>query len=167
MLTPVTKTFDKVQVTFTPLPILSASALDARVTALVLPLLKFLQGLLEKKDVDLSKLDIDLDLLGQCMSQVLSGISSSEQQVLIVESLKGCTVLIQGSAPVEITDAGTLNKAFLGQDLITLYRIVFEAWRYNKLSPFALVDRFGLSVKTSTENGQPSGAKLSGLKLVR
>lgn len=162
MLTPATKTFDGVQVTFIPLPILSASSVDARVAALVLPLLELLET------TDLSKLDINLKSLGTIMSRSLASLSSKSQEELLVDSLRGCVIQAPGKAPAEVTDAAALNKALEGVGLDVLYQILFEAWRFNKLSPFVLAARIGLKtlpIPTFTEPKE--GAKAPGLKLAK
>lgn len=162
MLTPATKTFDGVQVTFIPLPLLSASSVDARVAALVLPLLELLET------TDLSKMDINLKALGTIMSRSLAGLSSQAQTDLIVDSLRGCTVVVPGKAPAEITDAATLNKTLEGVGLDVLYQIVFEAWRFNKLSPFVLAARIGLKTLPIPSFTEPKAeADKPGLKLAR
>lgn len=162
MLTPATKTFDGVQVTFIPLPLLDASSIDARVAALVLPLLELLET------TDLSKMDVNLKALGTIMSRSLATLSRQSQQELIVDSLRGCTIQVPGKAPVEITDAATLNKTLEGVGLDVLYQIVFEAWRFNKLSPFVLAARIGLKtlpIHTFTE--PKAEATGHGIKLAR
>lgn len=162
MLTPVTKTFDKVQVTFIPLPLLEASAIDARVAALVLPLLELLET------TDLSKMDINLKALGTIMSRTLAGLSAQAQAELIVGSLRGCTVVVPGKAPAEITNADSLNKALEGVGIDVLYQIVFEAWRFNKLSPFVLAARIGLKTPPMPTFMEPKDEAASpGLKLAK
>lgn len=162
MLTPATKTFDGVQVTFIPLPLLDASSIDARVAALVLPLLELLET------TDLSTLDVNLKALGTIMSRSLATLSRQAQQELIVDSLRGCTIQVQGKAPAEITDAATLNKTLEGVGLDVLYQIVFEAWRFNKLSPFVLAARIGLkTLPIPTFMGPKAEATGHGIKLER
>ena len=162
MLTPATKTFGDIQVTFVPLPLLAASAIDARVAALVLPLLELLET------TDLSKMDINLKALGTIMSRTLAGLSTQAQTDLIVDSLRGCTVTAPGKAPAEITDADSLNKILEGAGLDVLYQIVFEAWRFNKLSPFVLAARIGLKTLPIPSFTEPKdGAKAPGLKLAK
>lgn len=166
MLSPITKEFDTLKVTYVPMPIMDASALDSRVLALVLPLIGTFKDMLGP-DVDLSKLDIDLMLLSSTMAKVLSGLTRDAQNQLVVDSLKGCTVLKEGQAPVEITSTDAVNRAFQGCELATLYRAIFESWRFNKLLPFVLAERFGMKFPTDTGSGEPSVQPKSGLKLGR
>ena len=77
-------------------------------------------------------------------------------------------VQVPGKAPVEITDAATLNRILEGVGLDVLYQIVFEAWRFNKLSPFVLAARIGLKtlpIHTFTE--PKAEATGHGIKLAR
>lgn len=162
MLSPATKTFENVQVTFVPLPLLSAMELDARVASLVLPLLELLEV------SDLSKMDINLKSLGAIMSKTLSSLKGNDLTSLVVSSLAGCTVLVNGRPAKEITDAESLNEALKGIGLETLYQIIFEAWRFNKLSPFTLAARFGLkTIPIHSFAGQGEEPSKGGIRLER
>lgn len=162
MLTPATKTFNGYKVTFIPLPLLDASVVDTRVASLVMPLLELLDT------TDLSKMDINLKVLGNIMARTLSGLSRDAQTSLIVDSLRGCTISGPGQPAVEVVDASSLNQALNGAGLDTLYQVLFESWRYNKLSPFALVARFGLKIpETPTSKGPQDEASPHGIRLAR
>lgn len=160
MIAPSTKAIDGLQVNFVPLDILDVSHLDARLLALLMPLMATLDL------TDLSK-DIDVSLLTSKLSGVLSGLTKASQQALIVDSLMGSTVVAPGRPAIEINDAASLNKAFSGCSVETLYKVLWEAWRFNKLTPFVLAGRFGVKIATiltpdqPTEDPEPHGLKLA------
>lgn len=149
MITPSNKAIDGLQVSLVPLAILDASHLDARLLALLMPLMATL-------DIkDLSK-DVDVSLLMSKISGVLSGLTRSAQVSLMVDTLRGSTIVAPGSPAVEIQDEPSFNRAFLGCPLETLYKVLWEAWKFNKLSPFVLAERFGVKIAPTLTSGQPT-----------
>jgi len=165
MLSPVTKEISGFSVHFRPLPATKAFTLAKRVGALVLPLLK---------TIDLSDLKKDIDFFSilDGISEALANLPDEVAVKILVDSLEGSTVTAPQMAPVEITDQASVDAVFQGE-LETLYQVVFESWKYNKLAPFKLAARFGLqttktatsgeAASTETEHGQKlalSGASL-------
>ena len=49
--------------------------------------------------------------------------------------------------------------ALFAGDLETMYQIVFEAWKYNKLAPFKLAARFGLQTKVTDPSSAAAGTE--------
>lgn len=155
MISPVTKDFSGFSVHFRPLPATKAFLLAKKVGSLVLPLLK---------SIDLSDLekDIDFSSIFDSISDALANLSDKEAVGILVDSLKGSTITAPGIAPVEIVDETSLDAVFQGE-LETMYQIVFEAWKYNKLAPFKFAARFGLQTKrTSTSDEAASIEKKPG-----
>lgn len=146
MISPVTKNFSGFSVHFRPLPATKAFLLAKKVGSLVLPLLK---------SIDLSNLekDIDFSAIFDGISDALANLSDKEAVSILVESLRGSTVTAPNMAPVEIVDENSLDAVFQGE-LETMYQIVFEAWKYNKLAPFKFAARFGLQMKTTSTSSE-------------
>lgn len=166
MLQPTTLSVDALQITYTPLPILKASHLDAVVLSIVMPVITSITGIVDIEKLDLSS-DISLDGLGRVLGTALANLSEGVQETLIVGSLAGATVVAPGCPAIEIRDSATLNQAFQGQALETLYKAVLEAWRFNKLTPFTLMARFGFQDLTDIVKRPKDEAKKSGLKLAK
>jgi hypothetical protein len=146
MISPVTKDFSGFSVHFRPLPATKAFLLAKKVGSLVLPLLK---------SIDLSDLekDIDFSAIFDSISDALANLSDKDAVSILVESLKGSTVTAPNMAPVEIVDETSLDAVFQGE-LETMYQIIFEAWKYNKLAPFKFAARFGLQMKTTSTSSE-------------
>ena len=146
MISPVTKDFSGFSVHFRPLPATKAFLLAKKVGLLVLPLLK---------SIDLSNLEKDIDFseIFDGISDALANLSDKEAVSILVESLKGSTITAPNMAPVEIVDETSLDAVFQGE-LETMYQIVFEAWKYNKLAPFKFAARFGLQMKTTSTSSE-------------
>ena len=158
MISPVTKDFSGFSVHFRPLPATKAFLLATNVGSLVLPLLK---------SIDLSNLekDIDFSAIFDGISDTLANLSDKEAVGILVDSLRGSTITAPGLAPVEINDESSLDMVFQGE-LETMYQIVFEAWKYNKLAPFKFAARFGLQMnKTSTSSEAADSETTPGQKL--
>ncbi len=166
MLKPTTLSVDELQITYTPLPILKASHLDAAVLSIVMPVITSITGIVDIEKLDLSS-DLSLDGLGRILGSTLAGLSEAVQETLIVGSLAGATIVAPGCPAIEIRDPATLNQAFQGQALETLYKAVLESWRFNKLTPFTLMARFGSQNLTDFVKRPKDEVKKSGLKLAK
>ena len=151
MLSPITKDISDYSVHFRPLPATRAFVLAKRVGAFALPVLK---------SIDLSNLggEIDLNKIIDGISNALASLPDDEAVDIIVDSLRGSTITAPGQAPVEITDRSQVDAIFAG-DLETMYQIVFEAWKYNKLAPFKLAARFGLQTKVTDTSSEAAGTE--------
>lgn len=151
MLSPITKEIDNFTVHFRPLPATKAFTLAKRVGEVVLPLVK---------GIDLSRLDaeVNLDSLIDGVSETLANLPDEKAIGILVDSLKGCTITAPGVAPVDIQDSSGIDAVFQGE-LETMYKVVLESWKYNKLAPFKLAARFGLQMKTTDTSSEAAGTE--------
>lgn len=146
MLSPITKDISGFSVRFRPLPATRAFTLAKRVGSLVLPVLKSL-------DLSKPEADVDMSSLLDSVSSVLGSLCDSAAVSIIVDSLQGCTVTAPGQPAVEIQDAGQVDAVFQGE-LETMYQVILESWKYNRLIPFKLAARFGIQTsQTPTSEG--------------
>lgn len=160
MLKPITKRINDYDVTFVPLPATSAASLDLRVASLIMPVLNAL-------DLDNVKADVDIKKLLGAIQGSLAMLDAGRVRSLLLDSLTGCTIVAPGSPAVEVTSLDVLDSLFAGE-LESMYLAVFEAWRFNKLSPFKLADRFGVKIGTTATSGaQGERHDGFGLKLER
>lgn len=163
MLKPMTKTIGGYAVTFVPLPATSAAALDVRVVRLLLPVLN---------SVDLSKVtdlkaDVDLSGVLPAIQGALATLDTASINALLIDSLTGCTIVAPGQPAEEVTSLDVIDRLFAGE-LDTMYRVVFESWRFNRLSPFKLAATFGLHPQgTATSAPQSETPSAHGLKLAK
>lgn len=163
MLEVTTKEINKFTITYYPMGAISAAKLDRKVMALLVPLLK--GGTKFKSMEDIMGTDI-AELTG-VLSEALDALDDKALERIIVESIKGCTVVVPGIGAKQLDTMDDIDKSFQG-NLETLYTAVFESWRFNQLTPFALLRRFGSKIpKTSTSDTTESAEKASGLKLER
>ena len=151
MLSPVTKEISGYSVHFRPLPATKAFVLAKRVGSFLLPMLKSIDISDLKKDIDFSK-------IFDTLSEALATLSDEAAVSIVVESLRGSTITAPGFAPVEIQSNAEVDSIFAG-DLETMYQIVFEAWKYNKLAPFKLAARFGLQTKVTDTSSEAAGTE--------
>lgn len=158
MISPVTKEISGFSVRFRPLKATKAFTLAKRVGLLLLPVLKGLDLSSVQKEVDISKLTDSIIFS-------LSSLSDSDAVSLIVESLRGCTIVPPEHPAIEIQGAADIDAAFQGE-LEAMYEIVLESWKFNKLAPFKLAARFGFqTTQTDTSSEAASTEKKSGTKL--
>lgn len=136
MISPVTKEISGFSVHFRPMPATRAFVLAKRVGAVALPLIK---------GIDLSNLkgDVDLNAIIDSVVDALANLPDSEAVSLVVDSLRGCTIVAPGQPATEINGQSDVDSVFQGE-LEAMYEIVVESWKYNKLAPFKLAARFGL-----------------------
>lgn len=146
MLSPVTKVFGDFSVHFRPLPATKAFTLAKRVGALLLPLLK---------SIDLSDMEkeIDFSSIFDSLSETLARLPDDTAVGILVDSLAGSTITAPGQPATEIQSSKEIDVLFSGE-LETLYQIVFESWKYNKLAPFKFAARFGLSMKKTDTSSE-------------
>lgn len=145
MISPVTKEIEGFQVRFMPLPATKAFTLAKRVGSMLLPILK---------SVGLSdlKAEVDLDKLLGGVAEALASLPDDVAVGILVDSLKGCTIVAPGHPAMEIQSSSDVDAVFQGE-LEALYSIVLESWKFNKLAPFRLAARFGFqTIKTDTSS---------------
>lgn len=167
MLETTTKVIDNYSITYFPLGAMGAMKLDAKVVRLVAPILKNASKFLpDESAVKVSSfMDADVSLLVDAFMSSLDSLSEKELESIVLLSLKGCTVVAPGKAPVQVQDVASIDAAFTG-NLEVLYKAVYESWRYNNLTPFALLSRIGQRTQeTSSSSTQDEATRPSGLRL--
>lgn len=146
MISPITKEIENFSVRFRPLPATKAFTLAKRVGTVILPLIKGLDFSSPNKEIDLGEIiDGAVDALGELDDEKAIGI--------IVDSLKGCTITAPGQPAVEINSSEDIDNVFQGE-LETMYKIIFESWKYNKLAPFKFAARFGFQMNKTATSGE-------------
>lgn len=149
MLSPVTKEIEGFSVTFRPLPATEAFTLAKRVGVMLLPLLKSL-------DLTDLKAEVNLDSLMSGLADVLSELPDDKAVAIVVDSLKGSTIVAPNQPAVEILGRSDVDKIFCGE-LDAMFAIVFEAWKYQKLAPFRLAARYGSLLKLTGISSEAAG----------
>lgn len=146
MISPVTKEIEGFKVRFMPLPATKAFTLAKRVGSILLPVLK---------SIDLSdlKAEVDLDRLLGGITEALASLPDDAAVGILVDSLKGCTIVAPGQAAVEVQGSQDIDAIFQGE-LEALYSIVLESWKFNKLAPFRLAARFGFQTTTTDTSSE-------------
>ena len=124
---------DKMRFQLSPLPLLKVLRLDKKVLALVLPALSGFT------DLDAQ---IDFGLLSKGISEALTRMPDNDFESLALDLLSSVAYLPDNGAPVEMTSAQELNTIFSGK-ILTIYKLLFEVMRFNKFSPFALLEGGG------------------------
>lgn len=121
-----------------PLPAMTAVKLDKKVLTVVLPAISGLKNL---------SLDSELDLgaLSMAVSEALGRLPDSEFENLVIDLLSCVIYLPKGDSPVELTSIQQINSVFCGK-IVLIYKLLFEVMRFNKFSPFALLEGGGLSM---------------------
>ena len=142
-----------------PLPALKALRLDKKVVTVLIPAISGL------KELNLDA-QIDLESLSRGISEALSRLSDDDFENLAIDLLSSVTYIPDNAVPIELTSTQEINNIFSGK-LITIYKLFFEVMKYNKFSPFALLEGdgnlmskiIGLSRPDSTkkESGTQSG----------
>ena len=141
-----------------PLPALTAIKLDKRVLTLLLPALSGFKEL----SLDSS---IDLNALTKGVSEALGRMDDKDFEELVLQLLSTAVYQKQGSAPLELNDKHNINKVF-GGELISLYKLLFEVMRYNKFSPFVLLEGGGsVMSRILTSSGQTNKEGKTGKEL--
>lgn len=144
------------------LPTLDAANLDARVLSLLFPVI----GALDISNLS-EKSDIDFAAVGAMMSKALSGLSKKDLESIILDSVIRTGVETGEGGVDEINSIQKVNQYV--RNLMDLYKLIFECWRVDELTPFAVWSRFGTKIKAiniskKVENGvKKSGIALAGL----
>lgn len=131
MLEPKSIVIDGMAFQFQPLPAMRALRLDKRVVTLIVPVI----GSMKEFSLDA---EIPLDQVAQGISTALQGLSDSDFETLVADLLSTVVHQPSGEPPIQL-EPQSINKYFQGK-LMTLYKVAFEVMRYNKFSPFALLE---------------------------
>ncbi len=130
MIEPTEKEIDGMKFYFHPLPAFTAAKMDARVLALLAPILGGL------KDLNLNA-SIDTETMARGASEALIKLSEGDLEEFAMKLLSATTYFKEGTpTPIEITTE-LINMEFKGK-LQTLYKLLFAVMKYNKFSPFVL-----------------------------
>jgi hypothetical protein len=125
------ETIDGMDFHFQPLPALTALKLDKQIVSLIVPALGGL------KDLSLDT-KVDLKLITQGIGEALSGLKDEETEKLVLSLLSYTLYKPSGAAPYTITKE-KFNQLFTGI-LPTVYKLIFAVMKYNKFSPFVLME---------------------------
>ncbi len=158
MIEPKTIEVDEMEFYLQPLPALKAIKLDKRVLSLVIPVL----GGIKSFSLDS---DIDMETLARGLSEAVSKLEDNDFEKLTIDLLSGASYIEKGSPPQEIT-ADIINNIFRGK-ILSLYKLMFEVMRYNKFSPFGLVEGGNIIQKIITSVNPKDSEKKTGNKLAK
>ena len=129
---------------FMPMNPFRASVLDKRVISVLVPLiggLKNLEGVDDGSE-DLSDM-IDFAAVADGLSQALMKLPDADLEAMLKELLRSVTVTFvgaDGKTNVAKCDEAKGQFVFMG-NLGLMYEVAIEVMRYNKFSPFALLER--------------------------
>jgi len=120
-----------------PLPALLALRLDKKVVSIILPMFG-----------EIGNLDQELQIgkMIQLLSNSLNAMSDQDFEKFVVDMLS-TTIYMKDHSPPEQITKDKINSIFQS-DIITIYKLIFEIMRYNKFSPFELVEGGGGMFKT-------------------
>jgi hypothetical protein len=158
MLEPMTKEIGGVNFQFLPMPVLRASRLDKKVLGLLAPII----GGLESLD---PTAEVSMESLTGGLSRAMDSLDDNTLTTLIKDTLTFVTWIGEkGAQP--LSSEAMLDSCFQGR-LDLMYKVMFEAWRYNKFTPFSVLEHFGGLGQILTSAKGSIGDKKSGLKLER
>ncbi len=112
-----------------PLPVLKAARLDKKVITVLAPILGTVKSLDD---------EINIEKAVKSVMDALSSLSDAEYEAFIIDLCSTVVYTAPGQQPIEL-GSSDINKIFVGE-LKTLYKLMFEVMRYNKFSPFGLVE---------------------------
>jgi hypothetical protein len=144
-----------------PIPPLEALKLDKEVISVMAPIINGLSGVIgsalsgdmseDSMDQKFSNaLETSLDIK-DIISGVQQGLDSMDPDsfvIFIKKLFHNCTVSIPGFQPLELSSEDAINETFTRLGLVNVYKLAFEVMRYNKFSPFAVLEATGLQGKT-------------------
>lgn len=165
------KTIDGEKFQFVLMDVFEAAHLDVKVMELLAPLLGGLEktvagmDVLDLENIDIGKLDISFEDISKALIQSLGQLDRATQLTLIATTFKSVS-WIGSEGALDLDSNQNINKAFAGK-LMTMYKTLIEAWRFNKLTPFAVFGSIGepsLTGILSAVSGKPKG---NGRKLVK
>lgn len=132
-----------------PLPALKAIVLDKKIMSLLIPALGGIK--------DLDK-EFDLKIASMAMAESLTKLSDQEYEKFVIDLLTGVQLVQQGQEIKSIT-TDQINVLFLG-NAKGLYKLMFEVMKFNKFTPFELVEGGNLIQKiTGSMNKSPKTKK--------
>lgn len=132
MIEPKTIIIDKIKFYLQPLRPLKAIRLDKQVLALCIPAFGGVEDLSLDSEIDLSKLT-------QGISTALQKMEDDVFEKFIKDLFSGACVIEKESPPEELTEE-VINRIFRGGKMLTMYKLAFEIMKFNKFTPFELVE---------------------------
>lgn len=161
MLQAETKNIDGVDFQFLPIPAMRALRLDKQVVGIVAPILGSLGSINPQAEVS-------LDSIGEGISRALGDLTDSTFIALVRDTLAFVTWIgPSGAVLLDKDSAIDQMVGTTGVGPVIVYKLLIEAWRFNKLTPFALAGTFGLQPTTGISPSEMPGRKPGGLKLAR
>jgi len=126
---------DGIDFMLNPMKVFTALRLDKKVISLLLPAMKGLSG---------SKLDDEVDFgeILAALGESLEKMSDAETEKFFVEILQGVQIMEPGQPVKEVTP-DVIGTSFQGK-LMTLYKLVGEVMKFNKFTPFEMLQAGGL-----------------------
>jgi hypothetical protein len=112
-----------------PLPALDAGFLDKEIMSLLIPAL----GGIENLDAE-----FNFEIASKAMATALKGLSKQEYNQLISDLLKTTQYLEKGTQVKSLT-LEDINNLFSG-NFRGLYKLVYEVMKFNKFTPFEMVE---------------------------
>ena len=148
-----------------PMNPIKALILDKRVLSLLAPLLAGLKGV--KPDATEEDVELDFEAISRGLQDALGNFSDTDYEKFVNDLLQYVTVKTNNGA-LACNDSRAIG-VFSG-NLQLIYKLMIEVMRFNKFTPFALVDS-GVGIRgivtslvpqsTQKENGTPSETSVS------
>jgi len=123
-----------------PLPLTERLKLDKQVLSLVAPI----------ATAALSSAN-DMEAMTKALPEILLKLSDADFLKLINTTLSRTTAITGKGAVVLDNDT---DRDMVFQDLMTMYKLVLEIWRYQKLTVFAVAANRSIGGLTDTITGQ-------------
>lgn len=144
MLEPQTKAIGDHEFTFMPLNPFRASVMDKRVISVLVPLLGGLKNLdgADGESEELADM-IDFAAVADGLSKALMQLPDADLEAMLKELLRSVTVQYTGADGKLVAarcDEAKGQFVFMG-NLGLMYEVAIEVMRFNKFSPFALLER--------------------------
>lgn len=153
MLQPKELTVDNLNFHLQPLPVMKAMRLDKKVVSLILPIFGGMEG----------ASSLDTGSLFSGISKALATMPDTDFESMVMELLSTTIYCPPGGSP-ETLNVDIINSAFQGK-LQTIYKLLFEVMKYNKFSPFVLLEDGAAMNKILTSSVLKGKAKKDGEKL--
>jgi hypothetical protein len=129
-------TIDGIDFQLNPLPIFTALTLDKKVISLLLPALRDMNGMNLETEIKMGSI---LEALGASLDKM----TDDETVKFFTDLFKGVIAIPSNQPPEELNSDG-FNKIFQGK-LITIYKLAGEVMKYNKFTPFVLLQAGGVT----------------------
>lgn len=130
--------------------------LDRQVLKMIAPVVKGLGDDLNLSDLEgLLKKKLNIGKIMDGVMDGLSALSEEEYETFIMRLLEKVQVQVPGKQAVDFASSPESIEDVFSDDLFSLYELLFEAMKENKLSPFALMSRGNGILGTNTSEKNP------------